>query len=316
MIFNPQHDLCLANGDPNFVPAVSSLKFARESKWIERYMEPVSGECITPWGWNYCLRNKLVKEGVAMSNLPSNQQLDFIVEHSRREFSIELHNFILDRIKSAAHQSSIDFSCIVPSSYRVVAHNTNEIEDFVLHKGAAVLKAPLSGSGKGIRYINGALSVNDLGWINNILYKQRAVVVEQKKEVLKECAMLFKCDKQSVTFKGYSLFYTCKGAYVANVLSGDEYIKEQLSFYVPTDVLEYVQRCIYDFLQQKLYGKYIGYIGVDQMCCRDGFVPASEINMRMTMGHIAANVYAMHKQEYALGEGTHTFSPFKGIERL
>ena len=29
-IFNPEHELCLANGDPNFVPPESALRFGRD----------------------------------------------------------------------------------------------------------------------------------------------------------------------------------------------------------------------------------------------------------------------------------------------
>jgi hypothetical protein len=29
-IFNPEHDLCLANGDANYVPPASALRFARQ----------------------------------------------------------------------------------------------------------------------------------------------------------------------------------------------------------------------------------------------------------------------------------------------
>ena len=30
-IFNPEHDLCLANGTPHYMPPVSALRFAQQS---------------------------------------------------------------------------------------------------------------------------------------------------------------------------------------------------------------------------------------------------------------------------------------------
>ena len=52
-IFNPEHDLCLANGDPNFVPPESALKFGRDCAGLTSLIE--TGEGIIPWGWDAVL---------------------------------------------------------------------------------------------------------------------------------------------------------------------------------------------------------------------------------------------------------------------
>ena len=41
--------------------------------------------------------------------------------------------------------------------------------------------------------------------------------------------------------------------------------------------------------------------------------PAMEINLRMSMGLVARNIYDYHAAEYGLGEGTHCFEPERGI---
>ena len=94
VVFNPEHDMCLANGDVNYVPTVSASKFAEQCRWIEKFMVPIKGEEITPWGWNNCLRNKLLKQGVAEDKMPTAGQIDFIATNSRREFALDLHNYI------------------------------------------------------------------------------------------------------------------------------------------------------------------------------------------------------------------------------
>ena len=62
-----------------------------------------------------------------------------------------------------------------------------------------------------------------------------------------------------------------------------------------------------------------GYVGVDQFICRRAgggellYNPAVEINLRMTMGHVARNIYDLHFRELGLGEGTHCFEPLQGV---
>jgi hypothetical protein len=41
--------------------------------------------------------------------------------------------------------------------------------------------------------------------------------------------------------------------------------------------------------------------------------PAMEINLRMTMGLVARNIYDYYREEFQLGEATHCFEPERGI---
>jgi hypothetical protein len=163
----------------------------------------------------------------------------------------------------------------------------------------------------------------DLGWCRKTLQKQGAVIVEQRMEILQEFAMLFECTPAAerpqgkVTFRGYSMFYACNGAYKGNILASNEHIENTLTRWVPKGMLHKVQEGIARWLQEKLSGKYTGFIGVDQFICPHNgamlYNPAMEINLRMTMGLIARNIYDYHKEEYTLGEGTHCFEPERGI---
>ena len=163
----------------------------------------------------------------------------------------------------------------------------------------------------------------DRGWCRNTLQKQGAVIVERRMEIQQEFAMLFECapvagqTERSVTFRGYSMFYASNGAYKGNILASNEHIENTLTRWIPKEMLHKEQEEIARWLDEKLSGKYTGFIGVDQfICSHNGAVlynPAMEINLRMTMGLIARNIYDYHKEEYALGEGTHCFEPERGI---
>lgn len=376
-IFNPEHDLCLADGSGSFIPPAAIVEFARRCSWVERFMlEPTvavqdasakglaTGDAgvsdsgcavatvthmeIVPWGWNRTLRDRLLREGVPAEQLPDDGQLDFIREHSRRELAVELHESLC---AECAQCSTVQSGYVVPPTYRTVAHTMEEIEAFLHEKGRVVLKAPLSGSGKGVRFVSGELMETDRGWCKRTLQRQGAVIVEQRMELVKEFAMLFEvgnvgeAGNSQVKFRGYSLFYATNGAYKGNLLASNEYIEKVLGEFVPVEELRQTQEAIRAFLQKKVQGKYRGFVGVDQFVAEaadgeeaqvaavndhaaevdgaDGaedlsgrkycWNPAMEINLRMTMGLVARNIYDFHAAEYNLGEGTHCFEPEKGI---
>lgn len=329
----------MADGSGSFIPPAAVVEFASRCSWVEKFMVGPEGEEppveIVPWGWDRCLRERLLKEGVPAERLPDDAQLDFIREHSRRELAVEL----LERLQSNTGedyasklgnrvQSSSEISgSIVSHAYRIVAHTMEEIEIFLQEKGRVVLKAPLSGSGKGVRFATGELMETDRGWCRRTLQRQGAVIVEQRMELVKEFAMLFECG-ETVTFRGYSLFYATNGAYKGNLLASNGYIEKVLGELIPVEELGQVQKQIMEFLQEKLQGRYRGFVGVDQFVAEAEGVkgngenlsgrkfcwnPAMEINLRMTMGLVARNIYDYHAAEYGLGEGTHCFEPERGI---
>ena len=75
-IFNPEHDLCMANGDANFVPPFSALEFGRDCAGLTSYIHKAGDGEIVPWGWDAVLKQRLVKQGVPVSSLPSDEALD------------------------------------------------------------------------------------------------------------------------------------------------------------------------------------------------------------------------------------------------
>ena len=284
-IFNPEHDLCIANGDENFVPPRSAVGFAKENIDLSEHLRRPNKQRrqIIPWGWNHSLKKRLINEGVDPATLPSEEELQFIRTHSRREFALDVHSRL-----------SCGDSQVIGPDYRIVATSVSEIEEFISANGSAVLKSPLSGSGKGIRFVRERLSESDEGWCRRTLAKQGSVIVERRFEIIKECAMLFECHNEGIDFIGYSLFESRNGAYSKKILASNEEIEDVIAGYIARDTLIAIRENLKSILADILVGHYEGFLGVDQIICQSdspAFIPVSEINLRMTMGLIARNQY-------------------------
>lgn len=338
-VLNLEHDLCLATEEVNFIPPKAVVEFARRCRWLERFMRAPEGEVrsIVAWGWDMQLRERLLREGVPEGELPTCEELEFIKENSRREMAVELLGYLNGNWRDWENGNRM-----VPSEYRIVAHSLRDVEEFIVKNGRIVLKAPLSGSGKGIRFVTKELMETDMGWCMRILGSQGAVMVEERLDVVQEFAMLFEIGDSGIKFLGYSMFYASNGAYKGNLLASNGYLEEKLvevaanvtscgserrvetgmlgksGASVSGKTLEEIREKVAGFLQERLCGRYSGFVGVDMFLYRDGekrimVNPAVEINLRMTMGLIARNIYDCHREEFQLGEGTHCFEPERGI---
>ncbi len=344
-VLNLEHDLCLASGERNFIPPRAVVEFARRCRWVERFMRAPEGKGwkIVPWGWNLQLKERLLREGVPAAELPSDAELEFIKENSRRELAVELLEHLNCNMgEDGNSEDGESRGNLVSSRYRIVAHSLQEVEEFIGRKGIVVLKAPLSGSGKGVRFVTKELMETDRGWCRRTLESQGAVIVEERLDVVQEFAMLFEICGGGVKFVGYSLFYASNGAYRGNLLASNGYLEEKLvevaadatswggekgvetgilvkpGVCVTRKTLEVIREKVAGFLQERLCGRYSGFVGVDMFLYRDGeerimVNPAVEINLRMTMGLIARNIFDHHREELQIGDGTHCFEPERGI---
>lgn len=321
-IFNPEHDLCLANGDIHFVPPESALAFGRDCASITRFMH---GLCtvddsdfgqIVPWGWDFVLKNRLLKEGVDAGLLPTDKQIQQITILSHRRVALQALEYL----------NNSNINDITSHNYRIEAVEVKDVESFLECNKEVVLKAPLSGSGKGIRFVSKRLSYSNAGWCRNLIAKHGYVVVEQRVRPVLEFAMLFRSSKAErnsayegvdcIEFLGYSLFYARNGAYRGNVLASNEFIEKKILDYIPADLLLKSRNAIVEFLKKRVSGSYEGFIGVDQFVYEYGgtddwpkyrFNPVVEINLRMTMGLVARNIYDRFSAEFHLVDGKSCF---------
>lgn len=294
--FNPEHDLCLANGDINFMPPASALKFGHDcASLLEDVYADSANIChnqnIMVWGWNPSIRNRLKKAGIAESHLPSFTDLNNIKKLQHRRTALEGLKFIRSSVQQCNY-----LVCNSP----IELFSAKDAEEFIRNNpGTTMLKAPLSGSGKGLRWTNSSsISHSDIGWCRQTIAKQGSVMAEIKEEVVQDFAMLFHIDTDgNIDFLGYSLFNTNNGAYTSNVLASDDFILKTLSRYIPANVIRGVRNSVTKFLQTNIKGDYTGFIGADMFICKGSagtpflLHPCVEFNFRHTMGIIARHLF-------------------------
>lgn len=318
-IFNPEHDLALASGDANYMAPASARQMATELALLPMwYAEKGAGvlapsaynldflkmmkellgvdaqlvtepelcdekaSVFSPWGWDASLRKRLLTLGAEPSALPSDEALAAWRHYSHRSQAVAL----LPKLR--LNEYYCGKSCYL---------NTVEAcKSFVEERKACLLKAPLSGSGKGLNWCKGVFTSFISGWCGRVVASQGGVVGEPIYNKVEDFAMEFYADGEGkVVFAGYSLFSTGgSGMYAGNVLLPDEKIVRKLSEYVPSEELSRLKGCLEKELSALLGCSYCGYLGVDMMICQFPnevpfyrIHPCVEINLRMNMGVVA-----------------------------
>ncbi len=315
-IFNPEHDLALAanlsnftaphagrqlRADLGYLPAiwagedayvlVDDMDFAQKTysrlmhrpfnRFVER--QQLSGlriDAIEPWGWDAALCSYLLRQGIDVSVLPDAGQLAVIRNLSHRRQAM----LMLDKLQTV-DTTGRDWE----------VKSMGDLSDLMQQLGyKAVVKAPWSSSGRGIRFVQAPLTENQYRWVERLIARQGSVMVEPYYRKIRDFGMEFLSDGQGlVSYVGLSLFHTSNGAYTGNVIADEQQKSEMISEYIAEDLLESVrsQLCIY--LGQLLCDGYQGPLGVDMMVVaspgKEGFLlhPCVEINLRRTMGHVA-----------------------------
>lgn len=317
-VFNPEHDLALAanlanftsphagrqlRADLGFIPALwaeaDDVVMVGDSDEAERkyriLVKKPFGRFVTKdrlralhatgvdvWGWDLAIRAFLLRNGVDSRLLPSDDQIAQIRELSHRRYAAE--------VLSQLQGDSIIGEATMITSYEAFLEQLARV-------GRFVVKAPWSSSGRGVRFVDGALNKSDDGWLRRVITTQGAVMVEPHYNKVKDFGMEFMSDGQGrVDYLGLSLFQTSGSFYTGNVLATEEDKLEIISRYLPVDLLIDIQQKIMAITGILYKGKYAGPFGVDMMVVaredREGFWlhPCVEINLRRTMGHVAINL--------------------------
>lgn len=324
-ILNIDHDLSLANGNENYMSPDSArqmnedlallpfwyampgssvlcasaynLEFLDEMQEAFGLIEnPVTltvpcelddGLCrkIVPWGWNKALRKRLLNAGIMERDVPSLSVIDRLRSLSHRSQAVN----ILPHLR-------LNSSFCGDSRFLVTLE---DCRDYVLRHDSCLLKAPLSGSGKGLYWCKGEFTRYVSGWCDRISMSQEGVIGEPIYNKVMDFALEFQSDGIGhVRFVGYSLFKTNKkGAYESNELLSDAEIECRLSQYVFIDDLKLLRHCLEKELSIIFGNDYSGYLGVDMMICSFEELPVYrihpcvEINLRMNMGLLARFLY-------------------------
>ena len=314
-IFNPWHDMALANFTPYFKVSseiirmsddLSSLPvwyapddaliYVADRSTVEAFRSDVAGfkdfscerfvsdtvSCvIMPWGWSPALVQMLSAGGTDVSLLPDSASLDKIRYLSGRQRCVE----VLSLLSSVSGTCGKAFCC----------DSLNEVKIHLEANGRLILKAPWSGSGRGLyRVCRQSWNANVEGWISRILRTQGCIMAEPIYNKVCDFAMEFYSSSEGeITFAGYSLFETDDfGNYKQNILMSDVGIEEQLlSYGIPSATLHDVRKKLIEIFSRMVAACYTGYFGVDMMICtQNGEIllhPCVEINMRMNMGVVS-----------------------------
>lgn len=319
-IFNPWHDIALANFTPYYKISSEIVRMSNDLSFLpvwyapddalikipdasavetfcsqvscfkkisaERFVSDViSCNKIVPWGWNPSLVHTLLSDGADTSFLPDDDALAKIRYLSGRQRCVEV----------LSQFSSLGEIC----GKAVCCYDVDDVRNFLDENGNVILKAPWSGSGRGLyRVSRQSWNANVQGWISRILRTQGCVMAEPLYNKVCDFAMEFYSSSDGkVSFAGYSLFETDDfGNYKQNILMSDARIKERLlSYEILNETLDSVRGRLLDIFSKMIAGNYTGYFGVDMMICNqnDNFLlhPCVEINMRMNMGVVSRIIF-------------------------
>lgn len=331
-VFNPDHDLALANQDVNYMAPRSARQMARDLALLpiwyaqpgsfvlahsayngfyldeastrfeglpvlltEPEVEVIPGLRPDPWGWDPAITKRLSTIGIHEDGLPSVDYLKWIRKMSHRSFAIELLDLLIP------HERFCGESFYYSDIY--------ELRRFVESRRTCVLKSPISGSGKGLYWSKGRFTPHMRSWCEKVIERQGGVIIEPVYNKVNDFAMQFyACEDGSVKFAGYSLFQTgMNGAYEGNRMLSDESIEQIIAEVIPLHVIHELRQTLEEELQKRIGGVYTGYLGVDMMLCRFRekplyrIHPCVEVNLRMTMGMTARCLYDRHIRPGANG---------------
>ena len=318
-IFNPWHDMALANFTPYYKVSAEILRMSYDLSFLpawyapddalihvadcstvetfrsqvaefkdfssERFVSDTVSCEIRPWGWSPALVHMLSASGADISFLPDSASLDKIRYLSGRQRCVD----VLSQLSSVDGVCGEAFCC-------------SKLEEVRMHleaNGSLILKAPWSGSGRGLyRVCRQSWNANVEGWISRILRTQGCVMAEPIYNKVCDFAMEFYSSPEgTVFFAGYSLFETDDfGNYKQNILMSDSGIEEHLlSYGIQSATLHDVRERLLEIFSVMVSGYYTGYFGVDMMICsQNGEIlvhPCVEINMRMNMGVVSRIIF-------------------------
>ncbi|MBQ5644509.1 MAG: hypothetical protein IIV04_02280 [Bacteroidaceae bacterium] len=312
-IFNPENDLALADGGFSYCPPPAAMCIANELASLQLWYAHVEDAVLlpddlhltfreemsslfnlphaytasmqslitnlSPWGWSAQMRHRLKSMGFDQAMLPDDESIASMRLLSSRVLTIE--------VLTALRDAGIDTPPLP-----LYINNIDDAVAFVNSHERCVVKAPWSGSGKGIMWGIGSAEEPMVNFCRGVIRRQGGVVCEHYLNAKAEFAMEFFAGENGVEFAGYSLFTAENGAYTGNLLAANEYIEEQLSQYIPLELLTAVKTELCTVMHGVLAKSgYRGYFGVDMMIYDNGdgycLNPCMEVNLRMNMGVVS-----------------------------
>ena len=321
-LFNPENDLAVAFGGENYTPPPAAQLIGRELAllplWYADYNAPIyiispdeapadflhaiaplglQVHTVAPrqidsamvkqvnvWGGTRDWARRLRWAGIDSSLPPSAQKCDPLRRLSHRRFAAEAGRFLGEQIDYPFPRLPVEL------------HTPDEVRAFTEQDERKVLKAPWSGSGRGLYWNLYGYDTALAQWSNGALQKQGVLMGEPVYDKIDDWAMEFFSDGSRAVFAGYSSFLTdSHGAYKENRLADNESLEKELADAVGMEIITAVKQALTEFFTTHVAPHYTGYFGIDMMTYRDsqGIVrlhPFVEINLRMNMGMVARKI--------------------------
>ncbi len=245
-VFNPEHDLALANGDAHYLAPRNIREMAHDLAPLMDYLA-----WDTPWGWDAAIVNYLHKSGIPRQELPTDAMLAALRTRSER---ITAHHLLQQMLPLSVHLTGESYVC----------RSRDDIKAYATQHSHLLLKAPLSGSGKGLRHLifydddnkndnyptsrrsTLTLSLKKVeSWCDALIRRHGYLTAEPYYDKVQDFAMEFIVADGQCHFIGYSLFTTDDhGRYDSNLLQSDADIEARLSEYIPHSVLHDVRHFV------------------------------------------------------------------------
>ena len=241
-VFNPEHDLALANGDAHYLAPRNIREMAHDLAPLMDYLA-----WDTPWGWDAAVVSHLHKSGIPRQELPTDTMLAALRTRSER---ITAHHLLQQMLPLSVHLTGESYVC----------RSLDDIKTYATQHSHLLLKAPLSGSGKGLRHLNlndnhpsSRRSTSALtstfkkieSWADALIRRHGYLTAEPYYDKVQDFAMEFIVADGQCHFIGYSLFTTDDhGRYDSNLLLSDADIEARLSEYIPHSVLHDVRHFV------------------------------------------------------------------------
>ena len=235
--------MALANGDRHFIAPRNIREMGRD---LAPLLDFIEGDDLLVWGWDYAIKNHLLRLGVAAKLLPSDEAITALRQRSGR---------------ASAHHLLAAFHAAHPTGpytgESILVHDIEDIPPYATQHGHVILKDPLSSSGKGLRHVN--LNENEdenenrhpdsspslkkiKSWTEALLRRHGYLTAEPYYNKVQDFAMEFRADSNGCHFIGYSYFNTnAHGRYESNLLAPDAKIEDLLARHIPHSALHEVR---------------------------------------------------------------------------
>lgn len=312
-LFNPENDLALALDLANYTPPPAAAALGRSgatlplwygdagdavvcpgvnAEWLRRIRDSfglrtdvwdhrTEGYEPAPWGWSKSSRKRFGMLGFDNAALPADDVLE-----RRRLLSSRRSSCILGEALTEA-------GLLPPGCGAELVSSVAEARDYARRHADSLFKLPWSSSGRGQIRVGspGEFAAREQALCGALRRYGFLTAEPFHRDKAVDLALLFEADTAGrVHPAGLSLFMTAaNGDYAGNILASDAAIMEALDRrFGIADEIRQTEAALRRALETLIDGAYAGPLGVDMMVLADGgLIGCVELNLRMTMGHVA-----------------------------